>query len=166
MSGVGIKIKSKKYGSNPNNNPILRKIISAKAQLPDLAIGFPFSLRSQSGTKYGNGVSVIEVAAWNQYGTKSIPSRPFLTASREQMIKTTAALRQKILEQVNNDQSCPDEVFDQIGAMCASVVKNTITAWQDPPNSPATVKAKGVNNPLVDTGLMRQSVTWEVRKKK
>ena len=37
-----------------------------------------------------------------------------------------------------------------------------ITEIKNPPNAAGTISAKGSANPLMDTGLMRQSVTWAV----
>ena len=55
---------------------------------------------------------------------------------------------------------------DMIGAKAAAIMKRTIRDFDDPPNAPATIKKKKSSNPLVDTGLLMQSVTWELRKPK
>ena len=49
-----------------------------------------------------------------------------------------------------------------VGAYAADVIQQRIVDLKEPPNSPITIALKGSSNPLVDTGHMRQSVTWEV----
>lgn len=58
-----------------------------------------------------------------------------------------------------------EQAADMIGAKAAAVMKNTIRDFDNPPNAPSTIARKKSDNPLVDTGLMMQSVTWDVRKK-
>lgn len=166
MARPKLDFKSKRFLYNYKRDQTLKKILESYGDIPEVAIGFPASLRKKSGTRYPNGVSVIDVAVWNHNGTENIPSRPFLTSSRRAMITATIALRRKLAQEINAGNLDIDTAVNQIGAICSSVVKKSITAWQDPPNAQSTIERKGVNNPLVDTGLMRQSVTWELRKKK
>lgn len=161
-----LDFKSRRNLYNYKRNEILRNIIKSYGSLPQIAIGFPVSLRTKSGTKYGDGTNVVDVAIWNQFGTPTIPSRPFLTSSRGSMISSTIHIRRKMIQELNSGRADVDAAANQIGALCSSIVKRSITEWQDPPNAASTIEKKGDNNPLVDTGLMRQSVTWELRKKK
>jgi hypothetical protein len=59
-----------------------------------------------------------------------------------------------------------DVAANMIGAKAAAIMKNTIRDLKEPPNAPSTVAKKKSANPLVDTGLLMQSVTWELRKHK
>ena len=49
-----------------------------------------------------------------------------------------------------------------VGAQAVSNVQDTIRDLDDPPNAPSTIAAKGADNPLIDTGRMRQSITYVV----
>ena len=51
---------------------------------------------------------------------------------------------------------------NEVGAWAADILQQRIVDLKEPPNSPATIALKGSDNPLVDTGHMRQAVTWEV----
>lgn len=44
-------------------------------------------------------------------------------------------------------------------------LQNVITAWFDPPNSPATIEMKGFDNPWIETGTLRESVDFKVGRK-
>lgn len=54
------------------------------------------------------------------------------------------------------------QVYNQLGAMIVADIQMKIRDTQSPANSGYTAKRKGANNPLVDTGRLRQSVTWKV----
>jgi hypothetical protein len=47
--------------------------------------------------------------------------------------------------------------------MAVGDIQHEITVLRHPPNAPATIRAKGSSKPLIDTGEMRQSVTYQIR---
>ena len=81
-------------------------------------------------------------------------------------MEDTKKLRENLFRKVRDGLIDMDKAADIIGARAAAVMKNTIRDFDDPPNAPSTIAKKKSANPLVDTGLMMQSVTWDVRKKK
>lgn len=50
-----------------------------------------------------------------------------------------------------------------LGMWGASEVRSTIVAGVSPPNAPSTIKRKGSSTPLVDTGQLLNSITFEVK---
>lgn len=129
-----------------------------------IVIGFPRSLRSKGSAKYPDGTNVVDVAIWNNFGTKDIPARPFMQRSKPMIIENTKPVRQDMLRRARQGQRV-NRMIEQIGAIAVGIVQRTITQFAVPPNAPSTIRIKGVNNPLIDTGLMRKCVTWEVRNK-
>lgn len=55
-------------------------------------------------------------------------------------------------------------VLDKLGILAQGDVQAEITSLSSPPNSPVTIALKGSSNPLIDTGAMRQAVTWVVER--
>ena len=53
--------------------------------------------------------------------------------------------------------------LNQLGIDGQQDVRREITALRSPANSQATINAKGSSNPLIDSGHMRQSVTYIVK---
>lgn len=98
------------------------------------------------------------IGAINQFGTEHIPARPWLDkgveAGAEKITKTAIELFKR-----GED---PRRVMDALGAVAAGEVQQYITDLDSPPNAPSTVKCKGSSNPLIDTGALRQSITYEV----
>lgn len=105
---------------------------------------------------------VINKAIWNEFGTRHIPERPFLrramSGNRSKYGLFLAARAKDIVEQRD---TC-ERVINQLGLLAVGDIQHEITALRTPPNAPATIKAKGSSNPLIDTGEMRQSVTYRV----
>ena len=60
--------------------------------------------------------------------------------------------------------SVDDRLANQVGAYAAGEVQERITDLREPPNAPRTIEAKGSDNPLIDTGFMQRSVSWEVER--
>lgn len=108
---------------------------------------------------------VVNRAIWNHYGTsRGIPSRPFLlNAIRKNRSKYLEAMKTagaKILR----GEATLDQTMRKLGILAQGDIQQEITDLRDPPNAPATIRAKGSSNPLIDTGEMRSKVTWEVKR--
>ena len=52
--------------------------------------------------------------------------------------------------------------LSKLGIMAQGDIQGEITSLSSPPNSPVTIALKGSGNPLIDTGAMRQAVTWQI----
>jgi hypothetical protein len=65
---------------------------------------------------------------------------------------------------LNGDKQSARNELEKAGMFAANKVKayfvDPKNGW--PANSPATIKAKGSDRPLVDTGAMRQAITYVV----
>ena len=116
----------------------------------------------------------INKAVWNEFGTKGgasgggwggpIPERPFL---RNAMRNNTSKYRNAMAssaERILLGQATLDSVLTKLGTLAEQDVKNEITSLRSPPNSPVTIAMKGSDNPLIDTGEMRNAVRYKVEK--
>ena len=57
------------------------------------------------------------------------------------------------------------QAFREIGTDVQKKVQKRIDEGQFVPNSPSTIKRKGHDHPLIDTGTMRDSISYTVCKK-
>jgi hypothetical protein len=55
-----------------------------------------------------------------------------------------------------------DDMLDLCGQQLSTAIKKYARDLSSPPNRPYTIEQKGSSNPLVDTGAMIESITWEV----
>lgn len=130
----------------------------------EVAIGF------QRGTTDEKGTDLCDIAAWNDLGTepsgksKGIPSRPFMRDSvnlHKEEIRSFAA---KAAQQITKGGSA-EQALKNIGLYQKSLVQGQITDGNYEPNAKSTIREKGSSHPLIDTGRMRQSVSFQVRKR-
>lgn len=136
---------------------------------PKVKVGFPAGATKSE---------VIMRAIWNEFGTKGsgkgfrtargggfggpIPERPFLrNAMRENRDKYRSAMRAAARD-ILARKATPQAILRKLGIMAQGDVVDSITALMSPPNSPVTIALKGSSKPLVDTGEMRQAVTYQV----
>lgn len=110
---------------------------------------------------YPDGTPVVNVAAWNEFGTDTNPERPFMRTTMEENHGKFARHAERLLRELLRRRMTVDAVLTTLGAIQATAVKKTINDWTTPPNSPRTIAIKGRNDPLVDTRLMRDSVKFK-----
>lgn len=124
--------------------------------------------RGKKGKRH-NGTSsqtdLVDIALYNELGTSTIPSRPFLAQTvqmHEEEIKEMAAteVSQALLGEKDSQQA-----FEVIGEDVRKKVQNRIDEGQFVPNAPSTIKRKGHDHPLIDTGTMRDSISYTVCEK-
>lgn len=101
-------------------------------------------------------LSVVMVGAINEFGTETIPERSFLRTGVADAEKDIANMIKK------NGIEDIDETLQLAGLMAQQSVQEKITEIRTPANTPGTVKAKGSSNPLIDTGILRSSITYVV----
>jgi hypothetical protein len=106
---------------------------------------------------------VIKIGVWNHFGTaRGIPPRPFMAnAMRNNQGKYRRMMMQSARQLLMGNTALP-VVLNRLGALAQGDIQQEITALRTPPNSPSTIAQKGSSNPLIDSGRMRASVTWEV----
>ena len=108
------------------------------------------------------GKSMPKIAAENEFGTKTIPARPFMRTSfdenRQVISNAIAGEYDKILE----GTSTVKKSLNLIGLLGVDLVQTKIRAIHFPPNSPRTNAIKKSSKPLIDFGQMIQSVRHKV----
>lgn len=110
------------------------------------------------------GVDMAQIAAWNELGTSTAPSRPFLRMSvdeNEGKINTMCGQQLKSITEGGTAEQC----LKQVGVFEVQLVQEKIVSGSYEANAPSTIKKKGSDKPLIDTGRMRQSVKYVIRKK-
>lgn len=114
--------------------------------------------------KSEDGVDVATYAAFNEIGTSSVPPRPFMRQSVDDNADRIQAFQERCIRQLVNGKS-PETVLRQIGVFQKGLVQDEITDGSFTPNSPATIRRKGSDKPLIDHGTMRKSVNYQIGKK-
>jgi hypothetical protein len=110
------------------------------------------------------GVSVVDYAIYNEFGTRSIPSRPFMATTADRYRDQTIKVAENIVGNIIDLKYNTDTGLKRLGEFYQSKIQQTIReakGWAVP-NNPETIKAKGSSSPLIDTGRMVGTVRYEV----
>lgn len=140
----------------------------------------------KNGVLSGTGVhpnsksaTVAMIAAWNEFGTPTIPSRPFMRlaydAFGENKKFLLAMLRSFVCKSGGGVRKNPrvDAFFQIMGLKIQSLMDFYISSNIAPENAESTkarknslVRADKTGNPqtLIDTGILRKSLSYEVIK--
>jgi len=110
----------------------------------------------------GGEINMATLGAIHEFGTADghIPARPWLVPG---MQAATGAILEEISDSVADGRTV-DQIMERVGVVAVGEVQQYITDLRTPPNAPSTIAKKGSDNPLIDTGAMRQSVTYQVRR--
>ena len=114
------------------------------------------------GFPRGSDQDILNRAFWNEYGTDRIPSRPFMRNSLRRNLKKYQRFIKTKLSGITLLRIQQTQVLRQLGLLAQGYIQTEIRILNRPPNAPATIRRKGSSNPLIDTGEMRQAVTYEI----
>ena len=102
---------------------------------------------------------IINIALMNNYGTRNIPRRPFMDNAQKK-IQEVWPKYQKLMM---TSKMSPKKIMQMFGEEVTGIIQDEIMNGNFVPNAESTVRRKGKNKPLIDTGRMLRSVTYEVR---
>lgn len=108
-----------------------------------------------------------EIGAVNEFGTADghTPARPFMRTAFDENVTKYNTIIKTLLTKVIDGELRPLQMIDQVGILMVGDIKKKITDIRTPPNAQSTIDTKGFNNPLIRTGLMRNSVKHKIRVK-
>lgn len=114
------------------------------------------------GATYPDGTSVPMVAAIQEFGApaKGIPPRPFF---RNMIAAKSPEWGDGVAQALKAKDYDTTEALNLVGEGIKGQLQDSIKTTNSPPLAPSTVKAKGFDTPLIDTGHMLNSVDFEVR---
>lgn len=117
------------------------------------------------------GATVVDVATWNEFGVKGkdgrwrIPPRSFIRSfvdvERDAAIKMLKGLMQLMLQ----GKLTEAQALDRFGVWAVGRIQARMSDGIPPANAKSTVQRKGSSTPLIDTGQLRSSVSYEVLQK-
>jgi phage gpG-like protein len=114
------------------------------------------------GKVYGGGWSIIANGASHEYGVpqQGLPQRSFLRAPFRVKAKELNAQIAKEFEHVANGKRDVEVGLGRIGALATNISKGAFTTLGYGAWAPSQ---KPTGQTLIQTGLLRNSITWVVR---
>lgn len=113
----------------------------------------------------GRPLTNVELATIHEFGAPAagIPSRPFLRSTFDAKKDAWNSLMARLVTKVVAGHLNVVAALELVGQRAAGDVRNRITQGGNfVPNKPATVRRKGSSKPLIDKGLLLQSVSHQV----
>ena len=110
----------------------------------------------------GEPATVLDVAIFNEFGTDTIPERSFLRGWFDESEKGLRDDAGKMMQSVIHGQRTRDQILELLGQRSVGQIQERIASGIEPDNAPSTIRQKGSSTPLVDTGVLRSSITYEV----
>lgn len=121
------------------------------------------------GQKHGDTkLTMAQLACVMEYGAKVgkktyIPPRPMLRMTGRLKSKKWVQQAGKLVKSVLEGKSKGSTAQHTLGALIADDIKGVMnTSILFAPNAPSTVRKKGKNTPLIDTGELRDAVDYVV----
>ena len=116
---------------------------------------------------YDNDMTFAEVLAINHFGSETIPPRPVLRIAAEKTIpknkKRIQAYLHNLIVNPKDAKRLETVLLTTLGQQSIAEAKriiDNITDLQE--NAPATIKKKGFNKPLYETGDLEKHLGYEI----
>jgi len=123
-------------------------------------------------TNYGSdndNLSVAQVWQWQEEGlpAQNIPTRPAIRVGFMAPIKKGSydKLFAESMQRIAEGKSTFKQEYTKIGAKAQADLKKAVADWHTPRNAPLTVELKGFDNPLIDSGLLYDSIDFKVEQR-
>lgn len=109
--------------------------------------------------------TIAEYAAYNEFGTKRIPSRPFMRTAFDSNVPDLNKTIADLTKLVQAGAIDADKAGGLLGEHHRKQIQEQIGSNMPPPNSPVTVALKGSDRTLEDDGFMRGAIRWKLEKR-
>lgn len=151
---MGVKISDTLTGDGRKFKKMLEELASLEVR-----VGFQHGEATED-----DGTDVCDVAAWNELGTENMPSRPFLRKSVDENEDKIRAFIHGSKDNLVKNMSV-ERFLKNIGLFQKDLIQEKITNGDFAPNAESTIRRKGSSKPLIDSGRMRQSVNFHIKRK-
>ena len=118
--------------------------------------------------KQAKPITVAQIAAIMVYGTSdgTIPARDFMSkAIKDNKEKISKAIKKLSLKVVEG-QMDKKQAMGLVGQMIADMMVKSIDGGGFVANKPSTIARKGSSKPLIDKGILKGSIDFEVKEGK
>lgn len=123
-----------------------------------------FGCQIEVTEKMRNYLRAIGLPLKNDTKYINIPERSFIRGGYQENKNKIIDNAEVLLEKVINLQLPVETFFETLGEYIVGLIQQYLTDLRTPKNHPFTISQKGSSNPLIDTGRLRQSITYKVVK--
>ena len=118
------------------------------------------SARVRVGILGDAGSDEVMIAAVQEFGSTDgrVPQRSFLRATIDEQRESLLNKFENLLRSAAQGKQTTEQATAKFGMLVVSAVREKIRGRIAPANKPATIKRKGSDMPLIDTGRLIQSI--------
>lgn len=127
--------------------------------LSKLKVGLP-----DGGRHSDTDLSMHELGMVHEYGspTRNIPARPFIGPPIADNVDKYKKIMRKQASRLLFRRTSLNNALSIVGEVAKSDIQKYMLSASFTPLSAATIEQKGSSKPLIDTGQMRNAITYEV----
>jgi len=144
-------------------NALMKEVHRARDTDPHVRVGIMGEAASEQHAK--SDFSNVDVATVQEFGTLDghIPERSHVRATIDENGATYHDLAKTLYRRVLEGELGLHQALGIFGTKVASDMKRKIQRGIDPPLAESTIRAKQSSKPLIDTGQLIGSITYEVK---
>lgn len=144
-----------------------RQFMKTLRELAELEVRIGYQREQGAGTNAVDDkprADLVDIAMWNELGTANSPSRPFM---RDSVDKHLASINHMLMAQKDAllHGASARKILNTAGLFQQDLIQTEIEQGDFIANADATIRNKGSNKPLIDTGTMKNSVHYYIVKK-
>ena len=159
-------MSAKKYVTVTKLLDRANKIQQAMEEVSYTSVYIGIPVEESSRPDEGEPINNAELAYIHEHGSpiNNIPPRPFLKPSIKKNLATVEVLQKQMIKAaLKGDKEGVKRSAELLGMHSRNNAKKYITAGTNlTPNKPATIKRKGSDKPLIDTGALLNSISYVV----
>lgn len=122
-------------------------------------------LGAKASQSHGAGVTNLDVAMWNEFGTRDghVPERSFIRATIDIYQAQLQRMAAKLGQGVVLGAFTAGQALELLGEHTIGLMKERINAHIPPPNAASTIRRKGSSTPLIaQTGQVKNSLSYKL----
>lgn len=142
---------------------MIEKLEGKIAELKGLSVVVGVTAKSNARS---DELTNADLAMIHEFGspTHNIPERSFLRKPLINNAEAVANLAKNAIGKFIAGEMSLETALGYVGEEAKSISKEAVTNGISPALKPATIKRKKSSKPLIDTGQLLNSITYEVRK--
>ena len=117
---------------------------------------------SSEGKHEDSSMSVAQIGFFHEFGTAMTPERSFIRSTINGQSRDIKKVAQAQYKKVLNGTITTEDGLGVLGAFTAGLIQEKFTSNDWAPNTDRTQARKGSSTPLIDTGQLRQSISFKV----
>lgn len=130
---------------------------------PVVQIGFQGREAETMHPESQGTATIADVATFNEFGTSKVPERSFIRSTMDENKGALLTLNRELFYMISAGKTTTQKALTILGIKIKALIQKKITDLRTPPNAASTIRQKRSSNPLIDTGVMRASVTHTVK---